>query len=152
MLRSIAGVIAGYLALAVALFIAFTVMYMIMGTEGAYKPGSWEVSTAWLVGALVIGFAVAVLGGFVCKLVSGRRRGAVIAMAVVIGALGVLDLLMRMNAEPPTEPRPAEVSTMDAAANARQPLWFSAVNLVVGITGTLIGGGVLGTRTPGSAD
>tara|TARA_Y100001933_G_C18814941_1_gene486665 strand:+ start:108 stop:581 length:474 start_codon:yes stop_codon:yes gene_type:complete len=146
MLRSIAGVIVGYIALAVALFVAFSLMYMILGTDGAYKPGSWEVSTTWSIGALIIGFFVALLGGFVCKLVSGRRRGAVVAMAVLIAVLGTLEFVMQMNREPPAEPRPEQVATMDAAAKSSTPLWVAGTNVLIGTVGVLIGGNVVRSR------
>jgi hypothetical protein len=152
MLRSILGVFAGYVALAVALFAAFSVMYLIMGTDGAYKPGSWEVSTPWAVGALVIGFAVALLGGFVCRLISGKRRGAVIAMAVVVAVLGAMEFVLQMGREKPTEPRPDDVAVFEAAAESYQPLWVAGSNVVIGVAGVLIGGGALGRRAEPGGD
>ena len=149
MLRSILGVFTGYVALAVALFAAFSVMYLIMGTDGAYKPGSWEVSTPWVIGSLVIGFAVALLGGFICRLVSGRRRGAVVAMAVVVAVLGGLEFMFQTTREKPTEPRPDDVGVFDAAADSYMPLWVAGANPVIGVAGVLIGGGALrGSERP----
>jgi len=118
----------------------------VMGTDGAYKPGSWEVSTPWVIGSLVIGVFAALLGGYVCRMVSGKRRGAVIAMAVAVAVLGALEAGVQLTKARPAEPRPERVAVFEAASESYQPAWVAVVNPIIGIAGVLVGGGALGAR------
>ena len=53
MARSIIGVIVGYLAIFVLVFITFMVVFLLMGTEWSFKPNSFEASNAWIAMSLV---------------------------------------------------------------------------------------------------
>jgi hypothetical protein len=143
MLRSIAGVVVGYIAIALFIMIWFFSMYAIMGTDRAYKPGEWEASLAWVVGALLAGVLGALLGGLVCRWISGGRRKAVIALAIVVGALGLATAGIQLTAAPPADARPDEVDFADAASKSVSPLWATIANPVIGVVGVLIGGGAL---------
>ena len=54
MLRTILGVILGYVAMAVLIFLTFTLAYLTMGSEGAFQPGTYEVTALWLVVSFVL--------------------------------------------------------------------------------------------------
>lgn len=45
MARKIIGVIVGYIAMAAAIFITFTLLYLILGAEGSFQPGNFQAST-----------------------------------------------------------------------------------------------------------
>jgi len=57
--RKIIAVVVGYIAMALLLFITFTVLYLILGTEGSFKPGSFEVSTIWVICSIIVSFGAA---------------------------------------------------------------------------------------------
>ena len=80
MLRSVLGVIVGYLAIFAVIFCVLTVAYLGMGPERAFQPGSFQPSILWDAVEIVIGLAAAAVGGFVCIAiacctVAGRRDG-----------------------------------------------------------------------------
>lgn len=148
MLRSVIGVIVGYVVMFVLVAGAFSVLYLFLGAEGAYQEdGSWEVSPIWSAMAVVIGIVAAIGGGIVCRLIS-KRRGAVMALAVVVLVLGGLSAVFALQTEAPTEPRPADISFGDAASQSRQPAWLLVANPLIGAIGVLIGGGVVPSRGP----
>ena len=63
MWRAILSVIAGYLAMFLFVFVSFSAAYLTMGTEGAFQPGSYEVSGLWLAVSFVLSLGAAVGGG-----------------------------------------------------------------------------------------
>lgn len=150
MFRSIAGVIVGYITLAAVVFVAFSLMYAVLGVDGAYKPGSWEVSTTWVVASLAVGVVAALLGGLVCRLISRRSRGAVVALAVLVAALGAVEIAVQLGKERPTEARPDDVPMFEAAQQSWQPTWVVFANPVIGVVGVLIGGGACRGKAPGA--
>ena len=74
--RKIIAVVVGYIAMALLLFITFTVLYLILGTEGSFKPGSFEVSTIWVICSIIVSFGAAMLGGYVCALIAKNKKTA----------------------------------------------------------------------------
>ena len=147
MARTILGVIAGYLTMFVAVFLMFTVAYVALGTDGAFKPGSYDVSGVWIAISMVLGLVAAVAGGVVCAAVA-RNPKAPILLAVVVIVLGVLlalPALMSPNGESPGI-RTGDVGNMEAMSKAKIPAWISLVNPVIGAVGVLIGGGMRRNR------
>jgi hypothetical protein len=148
MLRKIGGVIAGYVVMALFVFLSFTLAYLAMGADGAFRPGTYDVSGLWVAAALVLSLAAAVLGGWVCVLVA-RSRGAAVALAVVVLVLGLLMVLpVLMGTRPEPGPRAGEVGNLQAMSSAQQPLWLTLLNPVLGAAGTLAGAR-LGKGSPG---
>lgn len=143
MLRAVLAVIAGYIALAVAIFVLFSMAYLAMGADRAYEPGSFAVSTLWLLFAVPITFIVAMIGGWVCRVIAGRT-GPVWALAIVAVVLGVIEATyVTLNPREPEE-RAADVSLLDATGKAVQPTWVVWLNPVLGFVGILLGGSALG--------
>lgn len=81
----------------------------------------------------------AVVGGLVCYAIA-RKRGAVTALVVVIlvlGALGMIPAVMASGA--PEAVRDGSLSNMEAMMQARQPVWMSILNPILGVVGVLVG-------------
>src|SRR5262245_8548589 len=97
MLRSIGAVIAGYLVLFIILFCVLTAAYLTMGADRAFQPGSFHPSGLWLIVEIVVGFLAAAVTGLVCIAIA-RKRGAVIALVIVILAIGWLSAIPGMKA------------------------------------------------------
>ena len=136
MLRNILAAIAGYIAMAAVLFVLFSLLWVTLGPVRAFQPGSWEVSGGWVIGTVVLGFAAACIGGKVCARVGRDARAAAILIALVI-VLGVVRALMQVDV--PVEPRPDDLSMMEATAGARHPAWFDWINPLIGAAGVWFG-------------
>ena len=139
MKRTIGAVVLGYLAMAALLFATFTLAYVVMGTERAFQPQSYDVSTLWLALSIVIGFAAAVVGGLVASRIGGER--AVKSLLIVVVLLGLATAVMGMMS-PPKNPgaRTGDVPVMQAMNVAGSPSWIEWANIVIGSAGTLVGG------------
>jgi hypothetical protein len=94
----------------VLVFGLFSLAFLLLGPDGAFQAGSYEVSTTWL---------------------------GVWAVVTVV-ALGVASAAME-GAKPEPGPRPAAVDNTAAMMNAKQPAWVAWVTPVLGAAGVLLG-------------
>ena len=78
MVRNILGVVAGYLAMFVFIFLSFTILYLLLGANGAFEPDTYEVSLVWIIISFVLSLAAALLGGYVCVLISKNQKAALV--------------------------------------------------------------------------
>lgn len=139
MIRSVLGIVVGYLAIFVVLFCVLTVAYLTMGPERAFQPSSFRPSVLWDVVAIVVGLAAGVAGGFLCASIA-RKRGAVTALVVMILVIGALSLIPAVMASgAPELVRDGSLSNLEAMMKARQPIWMSLLNPLLGVAGVLAG-------------
>lgn len=138
-MRAFIAVIVGYLSMVVGVFALFTGLYLVLGADGAFEPGSWEVSTTWLFGALFLSFIAAIVGGFVCRRI-GRSKKMVLVLAGIVLVLGLIQAVATLNQEPPSEPRDASVDNMTAMTRAQTPSGAAIATAFIGAAGVLIGG------------
>ncbi len=141
--RAIGSVILGYLVMFAVVFVTFSLAYMAMGVDGAFRPGTYEVSGIWIVTSIVLGFVAAVLGGLVCGAIarSATPPKVLAAVVLVLGLILAVPVLTR-SGEAETKPRSAEVGTMEAMQEAVQPVWIALLNPVLGAVGVLVGAGL----------
>ncbi|MEC9372208.1 MAG: hypothetical protein VYC34_00115 [Planctomycetota bacterium] len=141
MLRNVLGVIGGYIAMFIAVFVTFTALYLAIGADRAFKPESFEPSMLWTVASIVVSIAAAVIGGLVCGLIS-KSRGAVISLAVVVVVLGLAMAIPALFGVAPADlgPRSGDLSNLEAMQQARPPVWTLIVNPIIGAVGAIIGG------------
>jgi len=138
--RKIGAVVLGYLVMFATVFILFYVAYVLLGPGRSFQTGSCDVSAAWIIASIVLGFVAALLGGKVCLAV-GKTRGTVQALAALVVVLGLALAI-------PVFTGPGEVSAvacdslggMEAMMEAVQPLWMALLNPVIGAVGVLLGG------------
>lgn len=137
--RNIAGVVIGYIVMFVVVMATFSVAYLALGAERAFKPGTYDVTGMWIVVSTLLSIAAAILGGVVAaKVGKGRRAASLLAVAVVI--LGVILAIPTLDAPPTDEPRTGEVGNADAMMKAQQPPAISFLNPVLGALGVMVGG------------
>jgi amino acid transporter len=146
-MRAALSVILGYLTMFVVVFATFTIAYLAMGTAGAFKPGTYEVSTTWLVVSFALGLVAAILGGLVCAGIARSSTPPKVLAAIVL----VLGLILAIpsftgGAEAPTT-RPADVDNMTAMQNARTPPLVAVLNPLIGAVGVMIGASLRKQRT-----
>lgn len=121
MLRSIGAVVAGYVAMAVAVLVVVGLGAWLLVDDPA-APG-----TAYLAFNLGVGLVAAALGGWVTwRLAARGRMKHVVALAVLVLALG---LGMAFGAEPAPG----------------QPSWYPVVISIFGAAG-VVAGGMIGDR------
>lgn len=130
--RSILAVIAGYLVMAIAIAVIFTVVYIVMGADGAFKPGSYEVSGTWIAMSFVVGALAALGGGFVCALIA-KSMGAPKVLAGLALVLGLAEAgWIATHPKPDPGPRTGDVSNVEAMSRAQTPTWIACLTALIG--------------------
>jgi hypothetical protein len=137
--RKILGGILGYVVMFIFIFATFSAAYLIMGTEHAFKPGSYDVSNRWLAVSTVLGFIGAVFGGYAAAMI-GKGGMAVKITAGIVLLMGVLTVAMVAISPRTVEARGNDVPNMEAMSKAQTPLWVAVLNPIIGVVGVLIGG------------
>ncbi len=138
MMRSIGAVLLGYLTMFALVFGCFTAAFLILGPNGAFEPGTFDISPTWIVVWFVVSLAAAIAGGFVCARISKMPKPPIV-LAGIVFVLGLLSAIPVLTTTVETRERPAEVSNMDAMMNARQPTWIALATPVLGAFGVLVG-------------
>ena len=137
--RAISSVVIGYVVMFAAIFLAFSGLYLLMGQDLSFRPGSYEPSMLWTVVSFALGVGAAVLGGSVCAWIARTATPPKVLAGVVlvIGVLSAIPVLMA--AATPAETRAGEVGNLDAMMKAKQPAWVAVANPLVGLAGVLLG-------------
>jgi hypothetical protein len=139
MLRSILAVVAGYVAIFLLIFVLFTGLYLLLGTNASFKPGLYQPSSLWLVLSTPLALVAAGVGGYLCAALArgGRAPLALAALVLVLGAIFAVPMLMEpdMNAV-----RTSDVSNMEAMQKAKEPASVALTNPLLGAAGVLVGG------------
>ena len=141
--RNVGGAVLGWVVMAGAVFLLFSGLWTVLGADGAFRPGSWEVSGMWLAGSIVVGLLAAVIGGLVCTWVAADDRGLLMLMALVL-VLGVAVALF--DAPAAGGIRPPEVGMPEAMSSAQQPKWLAWLNPVLGVVGAFAGSRLVRNR------
>ena len=139
-MRRILGVVLGYATMAVFIFLTFSLLYLILGAEGSFEPKSYDVSLIWIIISFIFGIIAAVLGGYVCVLISKSQTQSMVlsALVLVIGlTLGISQLGPQINEV--QEVRNASISNWDAMQKAKQPAFMLLMNPIIGALGVLGG-------------
>jgi len=138
MLKSILGVIVGYVVMAIFSFAAFTCAYLGLGVERVFEAGSYDVSTIWMVIMIVLSLIGGILGGLTCAAIS-KSKGACTAFAVIVLALGLIFAIMTKMKDHPDTARSGDVPNFEAMQKAQTPTWLCLLTPVVGAAGVLFG-------------
>lgn len=139
--RSVLGIIIGYITMVIVVMVTFSVVYLIMGTEASYKPGSYDVSTLWIIVSFILSIVAAVVGGFVCSIISKNAKAPLI-LAVVVLVLGFAMAIPELTHDDSTTPtvRTGDISLTDAMSKSKQPDWITIITPLIGAAGVVWGG------------
>ena len=96
MVRNILGVVLGYVAMFAFVFITFTILYFILGADGSFESGTYEVSLIWIIISFILGLAAALLGGYLCVLISKNQKAALVLAGLVL-VLGIIMAIPALN-------------------------------------------------------
>ena len=137
--RAIVSVVVGYVTMFAAIFLAFSGLYLLLGQDRSFRPGTYEPSVLWTAVSFALGLLASVLGGYVCaRIARAATPPKVLAgVVLVIGLLSAIPVLMA--AATPAETRTGEVGNLDAMMKAKQPAWVAVANPFVGLAGVLLG-------------
>lgn len=132
MIRMIAGVVVGYLVMAVLIFGSLTAAYLALGTDRVFAPGSYNVSELWLAVNIILSTLAAVIGCTVAAVVAGRSKAALVLCGVML-VLGLAMAVGQMaSPRPDPGPRDGAVANLDAMMKARQPTWYMFAIPIIG--------------------
>ena len=123
----------------VVVLVSFTAIYLILGADGAFKPGSFEPSTTWIALSFVLGFAAAVAGGFVCALIAKSKTGPMIliGLVIVLGLVMAIPAMMSDDSGPTV--REGDLDNFEAMQSAKTPGWVALLNPFVAAAGIFLG-------------
>jgi len=152
MVRKIMGVIVGYVEMIAFVLISFFVLYLILGAEGSFEPGTYEISPVLVVMSIILGLIAAVLGGYVCTLIARSKKPAI----VLAGIVWLLSIIMAIPSLGATEEeiikkRSTDVSNGEAMQNAKQPVALLLLNPFIGALGVLTGSRLYKSKSEESA-
>ncbi len=138
------ALLGAYVVMFVGVFLLMTIAWMVLGADGAFEPGTWDVSSAWIVASIFVGLLAAIPGGMIAGKHGTDSRAVTILIGIVV-VLGVASALPDPGSAPAV--RPDGVSMWDAVASAVQPRWLAWLNPVIGVVGVLIGRAKVGGRS-----
>lgn len=141
MVRSVLGVIVGYVVMFILQVAAFMTIYTIMGPDWSFEPASYQASMKWTVMQFVVVFVTAAIAGLVCAIIA-RGGQAPLVLALVVLVLGVVlgAASIAMRPADAHEVRTGNVPNMEAMSKARHPTWVIFAGPVIGALGVLAGG------------
>ncbi len=141
MIRAIVAVIVAYVVMFLLIFLTFTGIYLLLGADRAFRPGSYEASNLWLGIAFGVNLIVAIIGGLICAAIAKGGK-APLALAIVVFVLGLLLAIPSLMAQKanPNMVRTGSVSNLEAMQRAREPTWVPFTFPFIGAIGVLIGG------------
>jgi ABC-type transport system involved in multi-copper enzyme maturation permease subunit len=147
MLRIIAGIIVGYVVMAILVIATFFITIAAMGWDGVLQPGSYWTTNTFNMIVLTGGFTAAIVGGAVCMLIARNSKATFVLVAIVL-ALGIGGAVMNMNRpEPPARTTPpSEISLEDLNAHGKEPTWFAFGKVVIAAAGLLIGSSLVSRK------
>ena len=138
MLKSIVGVIVGYLVMMLVAFAAYTAAYFGLGADRAFEPGTYALSSLWIGLVIAITFIGGLIGGLTCAAISKSRTTGLVFAAIVF-VLGFVFELPNIMKDHPPEARTGEVSNMEAMGKARPPGWLCILNPFLAGAAVLMG-------------
>lgn len=138
MLKSIVGVIVGFIAMWIVSFAIFSCVYLGLGAERVFEPESYDASTIWMACMIAFGFIGGIVGGLVCAAIS-KSKGACMAFAGIVLAVGLIVSIMTKMKEHPETARTGDVPMFEAMPKVQTPTWLCLINPFVVAGGILLG-------------
>lgn len=138
MLKSILGIIVGYVVMALFAFATFTGAYLGLGVDRVFEPDSYAVSTLWIALMIAITLVGGVLGGLVCAAIS-KSKTTCLVFAAIVFALSLLVAIPNIMKEHAPAVRSGDVPNLQAMQLAQTPVWLCILNPVLGAVGILLG-------------
>ena len=140
MVRTIGGVVLGYLVTALLVSALFYGAFVLIGSERMFESGGYVPKRAWSVASLLLGFLAAVVGGQVSVAIGkGRKAATILASAFLVVGFMTASLSGSRTGPIPSVPRVESVGFREMIQNGKEPAWVSFSNPIIGAAGVLLG-------------
>jgi peptidoglycan/LPS O-acetylase OafA/YrhL len=149
MLRIIAGVIVGWIVMAIIVLASFGIAWLALGTKGTVQPDSYWTTNTFNICVLAGGTLAAIAGGLVCALIA-RSNKAAFALAVIVLLMGVGSAITQMS-RPDPPARTGEITMEAMQTHGKEPTWFAISKAFTGTLGVLIGASLVKKRASAAA-
>jgi hypothetical protein len=138
MVKTVLGVVGSFVAMMVFFFALFTALYLMLGAERVFEPGTFQISTLWIALALGGSLVAGILAGFLCLVITGSFRACqVLAVIVFVTALAMC--FSSMTADQTPRPRAGDLPAMEAMQQGQAPVWMHLLSAVLEGAGVLTG-------------
>jgi hypothetical protein len=138
MLKSIVGIIVGYLVMAAVAFAAYTAAYLGLGAERVFEPDSYALSGVWIGLMIAITVIAGLLGGLTCAAISKNKTTGLVFALIVFGLSLVMAVPHIMKEHTPVV-RAGDVPNLEAMQKAQPPNWLCMLNPFLAGAAVLMG-------------
>jgi hypothetical protein len=138
MLKSIVGIIVGYLVMAFVAFAAYTAAYLGLGTERVFEPDSYALSGVWIGLMIAVTLIAGIFGGLTCAAISKNQTTGLVFAVIVFGLSLMMAIPHLMKGNTPVV-RAGDVPNFEAMKLAQPPNWLCMLNPVLGGVAVLLG-------------
>jgi hypothetical protein len=138
MLKSIVGIVVGYVVMMCVAFAAYTGAYFGLGADRAFEPASYALSGIWIGLVIAITIISGLIGGLTCAAISKSRTTGLV-FALIVFVLGFVFELPNIMKDHVPEARTADVSNLEAMGKARPPAWLCILNPFLAGAAVLMG-------------
>lgn len=141
MLRNVLAVIASYAVIFLIVAGGLTAAYFAIGAEKAFEPGTYDVTTMWIIVWAIVSIVASIVAGVMCSKISKASKGAVISLMVLIGVLGAANsfYMITQKVAPEDLVRTGDTSNLQAMQKAKAPTWMYISEPIMGVVGVMIG-------------
>ncbi len=146
MLKTILGVIVGYVVFSISLFVLFSGLYLILGADKSFMPGNFDLTLSWILPSIVVFFVAAALASTVCAVIAKDPKSG-LYMGATIFVIGIIMAAMQIAQDPGITLRStSDVGLLDAMNQAHGPVWSFFINPIAGFIGAVSGGNLFAKK------
>ena len=142
MVRFVAAIVLGYVAMFIVVVGVFAAAYPLVGIDRLFEPGTYQAARGWILLSFAVGLVAAMTGGSLCARIA-PGTGAPLWLAAIVLVLGGLMAIPAVMTASTSRGgvRPPQITMSDAMAHAEQPVWVALLTPLVGAAGILMGAG-----------
>ena len=138
MLKSIVGIVVGYVAMFSVAFAAYSAAYFGLGTERVFEPGTFALSGMWIGLVIAITFIAGLIGGLTCAAISKSRTTGLV-LALLVFALSLVFELPNILKDHTPVARTGDVSNLEVMEKGQPPAWLGLLIPFLGGAAVLMG-------------
>ena len=130
MLKSILGIVVGYLVMGLFAFSGYAAAYLTLGPERIFEADTYALSGMWIGLMVVITLISGLIGGLMCAGISKNRTTGLV-FAVIVLVLSFAFALPNIMKEHPPVARSGDVGKLQAMQMAQPPAWLCTLNPIL---------------------